>query len=106
MSDIRILLGKRIKELRKQRNITQQKLAELIDVDQRNMSAIECGINFPTKHFIKIAQALNIELKELFNFEHLELSEDNMRTQAKLLIDSLDSHDLNIVFKLLKSMLY
>lgn len=104
MSDIKFLLGQRIKELRKQNNITQQQLAELINVDQRNMSAIECGINFPTKHFLKIAQAFNIEVKELFDFEHIELTDEIMKSEAKSQIDRLNSHDLKIIYKLLKSM--
>ena len=48
MKDIKILLGKRIKELRKKLNISQQELAEKINVDARNLSNIECGISFPS----------------------------------------------------------
>lgn len=102
--DIKLLLGKRIKELRKERGITQQQLAELINIDQRNMSAIECGLNFPTKHFVKIAKALKIELKELFNFNHLSLTEDEIRKESKQFIDTLSPHDLKIIYKLLASM--
>ena len=104
MEDIRVLLGKRIKELRKKRNITQQQLAELIDIDQRNLSAIECGINFPTKSFMKIADAFNIKLQELFDFEHLELSNENIKIEIKNMVDKLDPHDLKIIYRFLKSM--
>ena len=104
MDDIKILLGKRIKELRKAKNWTQEYFAEKLDIDQRSLSAIECGLNFPTKNFVKIAQVLNIELKELFDFEHIEKTEDNMRSEAKRYIENLDSHDLKIIFMLLKSM--
>ncbi|MBP3821501.1 helix-turn-helix transcriptional regulator [bacterium] len=104
MDDIKILLGKRIKELRKAKNWTQEYFAEKLNIDQRSLSAIECGLNFPTKNFVKIAQVLNIELKELFDFEHIEKTEENMRSEAKHYIEKLDFHDLKIVFKLLKSM--
>ncbi len=104
MDDIKKLIGKRIKELRKSKKMTQEQFAEKIDIDQRSLSAIECGINFPTKNFIKIAQVLDIELKDLFDFEHINKTDEKMRIEAKNYIDKLDSHDLKIVFKLLKSM--
>ena len=40
------LLGKRIKELRTQKQLTQEQLAEMVDMGERNLSKIECGINF------------------------------------------------------------
>ena len=104
MDDIRILIGKRIKELRKSKNWTQEQFAEKLDIDQRSLSAIECGVNFPTKNFIKIAQTLGIEVKDLFDFEHLEKSEEAMRREAKKYIEKLNSHDLKVIFKLLKAM--
>lgn len=36
-------LGKRIYELRKQQNISQEELAEKLDISQRSLSKIETG---------------------------------------------------------------
>ena len=47
-NNIKVLLGKRIKELRNKRGFTQEFLAEKIGVGQRNLSKIECGNNFVT----------------------------------------------------------
>ena len=44
--DIKKLLRKRIKELRQRKGLTQEQLAEMIDVGERNLSKIECGNNF------------------------------------------------------------
>ena len=44
--DIKKLLGKRIKELRQRKNLTQEQLAEMIDVGERNLSKIECVNNW------------------------------------------------------------
>ena len=104
MENIKILLGQRIKELRKAKKYTQEQFAEMIDIDQRSLSAIECGINFPTKHFMKIAKTFNVELKDLFDFDHLDVSDSDMRIQSKNFIDKLSQHDLNIIYKLLKAM--
>lgn len=105
MSDIKKLLGQRIKELRKTKNLTQEQFAEMIDIDQRNLSSIECGINFPTKHFLKIAQVCEIELKDLFDFGHLELNELEMQAKTITLIKRLNERDLKIVYRLVKSMI-
>lgn len=104
MDDIKKLLGLRIRELRKSKKLTQEQFAEKIDIDQRSLSAIECGINFPTKNFIKIANILEVELKDLFDFEHIQKTEESMKNEAKIFIDKLSSHDLKIIYNLLKSM--
>ena len=42
MSDFKKLLGKRIKEIRKSKNLTQEKLAELINIE---VPSIVCPIS-------------------------------------------------------------
>ena len=39
-------LGEKIKRLRKSRGLTQEQLAELVDISSRNLSNIEQGISF------------------------------------------------------------
>lgn len=69
-TDIKILLGKRIKELRTKRGLTQEKLSEIVGVEQRNLSKIECGKTFLTSDTLsKLLIALEVEAKELFDFE-------------------------------------
>lgn len=97
-------IGRRIKEIRLSKNITQQQLAEMIDIDQRSMSAIECGTNFPTKNLLKIANSLGVELKELFDYEHLEIDDSQKFNQISKLLYNLSSHDLNIVYRLVKNL--
>lgn len=101
---IKKLIGRRIKEIRLSKNITQQQLAEMIDIDQRSMSAIECGTNFPTKNLLKIANSLGGELKELFDYEHLEIDDSQKINQISKFLHNLSSHDLNIVYRLVKNL--
>ncbi len=69
--NVKKLLGGRIKEIRKLRKITQERLAELIDIEPNNVSKIENGKNYPSpENLAKIARALNIEIHELFIFNH------------------------------------
>ena len=63
------LLGLKIKELRKQKKFTQEKLAEMLDLDIGYISKLEVGRNFPTIGTLeRIANALDVELYEIFQF--------------------------------------
>ena len=67
------LFGKRIKELRLRKNYTQEMLAELLGIGERNLSKIECGVNFVSAETLEnLSKALNVSYKDLFDFEHLE----------------------------------
>lgn len=76
-TDIKKLLGRRIKELRTKKGLTQEKLAELVGVGERNLSKIECGNNFVTSETLtNILNALEVEPDELFHFQHLRNIEE------------------------------
>ena len=70
-----IVIGKRIRELRKQRKWTQALLAEYSEVEPSNISHIERAatkLSLPT--LIKIANALEVSLDELV-YDNLKKSE-------------------------------
>lgn len=72
MSDFKKKFGANLKKLRKSRNITQEKLAELIDIHFRQMSKIETGENFPSSKTIEnICYALKISPAKLFDFDFI-----------------------------------
>jgi len=83
----KILLGKRIKELRKQKGLTQEQLAELIDLETTSLSGIESGRHYPSLPTIeKIARVLGIEIKMLFDFHHLQ----DVEVLKQNIIDNID----------------
>ena len=87
------LLGRRIKELRTQKRLTQEQLAEMVDMGERNLSKIECGINFVSAETLqKISKALNISPKDLFDFDHLK--DDNIKREE--LISAINSNEVDI----------
>lgn len=70
-------LGKRISELRKQLNISQEELAEKLEISQKSLSKIETGRNFLTSETLdKLVLALGVKANELFDFEHLGTQSD------------------------------
>lgn len=63
-------LGKRIRELRQQRGLSQEKLAEYINIATNTLSNIERGQAFMSAAlFDRLIAILNITPKELFTFE-------------------------------------
>lgn len=71
------LLGKRIKEIRNKRGLTQEKLAELVEINTPNISYIENGKFYPSyETFIGLVRALDVEPKELFTFDTAKNPED------------------------------
>ncbi len=105
MEEIKYLLGLKIKELRSKKGLSQQQLAELINIDQRNLSNIECGNTFPTKSLLAITKAFNITLPELFDFNYLAKNTDEMKTYIINRLDNLDSNNIKILYKLIHSMI-
>ncbi|WP_273419352.1 helix-turn-helix domain-containing protein [Veillonella caviae] len=64
---IQIKLGQRIKELRKQKNLSQEKFALQINLDRSYYTSVENGKrNVSIENIKKIADGLNISLEELF----------------------------------------
>lgn len=65
---ITIALGKRIRELRKNQGISQEKFALQIGLDRTYYASVEAGKrNISIVNICKIARGFNITLSELFS---------------------------------------
>ena len=63
--------------MRLNRGLTQEQLAEAVDVSQRTLSGIEIGENFVTAETLdKLISALNTTSEELFATNHLKNQEE------------------------------
>lgn len=99
--DNKKLLGKRIKGIRKSCNLTQEELAEKVNIDITTLSGIESGRHFPSLVTLeKIAKTLNVALTTLFDFNHL-ISTAEMRSFIGNNMDLLSDDDIKFVYKLL-----
>ena len=62
-------IGERVKSARKNKGITQEKLADMVGVSTTYIGFIEQGQRLPSiKTSDKIARALGVKLSELFDF--------------------------------------
>lgn len=73
-TDINAKIGIKIKLLRTKLDISQEKLAELADINKNSVGAIERGESaVKVETLEKIANALKIELKELVDTSKIDL---------------------------------
>ena len=68
---LQIAIGKRIKSIREEKNISQQDIAGLCNIEKSNFSRLEAGNTNPTIYTLsKIAEYLGVSLKDLVDIEN------------------------------------
>lgn len=66
--DIRVIVGERIKKLRKIRELTQEELAYYSSLDRTYINSVENGRrNISIVNLEKITKALNVSMKDFFD---------------------------------------
>ena len=105
MKNIKELFGLRLKELRKNKGISQAELSELISVDAKHISRLETGKTFPYAETLEsLAKALNVPVKEFFSFEYLEESKVTIEGIEELLVGA-GEEKLKLIHKVIKAIL-
>lgn len=100
------LLGARIKELRRKRGLTQDKLSEMIDIDPKHLSRIEVGGSYPSFETLeKISTALKVELKDFFEFEHQASRQKEITNSINALLKEATPDKMRLVLKVLRAII-
>ncbi|QLG37695.1 helix-turn-helix transcriptional regulator [Paenibacillus sp. E222] len=107
MSELRQLIGTRIRAMRNAKGLTQQKLADIAGLDYRYIGALERGErNFSIDTLEKVLLALNLELYELmYSVEEIhDLKKHQLEAVDEYLglLDSLTDEQINIMRKIVK----
>jgi len=69
MESTKVLLGARIREIRKAHGLTQEQLAVLVDIEQKHVSCIERGKNAPTIDRLQtISEVLDVPIRDFFDY--------------------------------------
>ena len=105
MANIKSLFGRKIKEYRKKKNLTQAQLAELVNVDDKHISCIESGKNFPSADLIeRLATSLDVEPKDLFEFYYLQDVKD-LKSDINIMLEKLNKDELTLAHKYIRTFL-
>lgn len=101
------LLGAQIAKIRKDRDFSQNQLAESVHVSVETISRLERGVTTPSlKTLEKISLALRIPLKEFFNFDHLPEPTDSSKEEFSKLVNFLKNkseNDIRLSYHILKN---
>ena len=99
-----LLFGKRIAKLRARKNITQEKLAELIGYSPNHISKLESARTNPSFDLIiKIAEALNVEVKELFDYEKSKKENNELVDKITFAVKDLNSQKQKFIYQTIKN---
>ena len=83
-------LGKRIQELRKDQNLTQDRLAERAGLTLNYIGKVERGEAQPTlEALLSITTALKSNLSNLFFYLDRPLTKDEVKARIRELVDQL-----------------
>jgi len=85
MPSLRRQFGKRIKGIRRERRLTQEKFAELVDISVDFLSLIERGLNSPSfEKLEQMAHILKMPVRDLFDFrKRLETASGPAKSERK-----------------------
>lgn len=105
MSDIKKQFGRNVKYYREKSGLTQEQLAEKLDVNGRSLSFIECGTNFVSAQMLeKLCKVLKVKPKQLFDFEFCPNSAEDTKTALNNLIAN-NQNKIDDIYKLLSTFL-
>jgi len=105
MAETKVLLGKRIRTLRRKYDYSQEQLAEKANISGKYLGEIERGqANISIDVLDKISTGLEIKVSNLLDFEH-ELGRKALMTKISALIKSADDNSLQLIFRIIKAIL-
>ena len=99
--------GQNVQKYRKYRNLTQEKLAELVGVDVTSISAVETGKYFPSAdNLARIVEVLQVQFSDLFEFDSLMANEEMFNDIIEMLTSfKCDKKRLNAVRNFVKTLI-
>ena len=106
MEQKKILIGQKIKEIRKNFNLTQEKFCEQIGLEPSSLSNIENGKSFPSMGTVlKIMDEFQILPENFFDYEYLNTEEELEKSMIEI-IKSRSFEDKKRLYRIIQQNLY
>ena len=103
MEDIKLLLGERVRNLRKQKGLSQEGLGWKSELHFTYIGGIERGEkNCSINSLCKIAKGLDVDVIELFKFPNEMKNANQLKRLVKNKIDEASPKTLNLITELMK----
>ena len=100
--------GEKIKNLRNNNNISQEKLSKMLNINRNNLSRIETDKSAPTSDILyNLAKIFNISIDTLLEINKIE--ENSLQKKEKIskitkYCNNLSLQELDFLIKIIKSM--
>lgn len=104
MKDNKILLGRKIKEIRKKSKYTQETFSELIGIETSSLSNIETGKSYPSMlTVLNIIEKLNLKPQDLFDYDYFQ-SAEILENEMTEIIKRLPDEKKRLLYRIIKTM--
>ncbi len=104
MSDLKKAIGKRIQIIRKSKKLTQEKLAEMVNIEPTSLSYLETGKYSPSVETLqKLSEVLKVQPWEFYYVA--DVSDEEKKDELKKALDN-NPKLLKIIYKFYKSVNY
>ena len=100
MDNVKKKLGENIRRLRRSRSMKQHELAELVGVEDKTISRIEVGGNYPSMDLlVRISNVLNYDITEFVNFNDKisQVYSDFDKNEIKVIKRFLDKLEKSLI---------
>jgi len=105
MGEILIKFGKRIRQLRRSKDMTQERLAELANLSLQSVGEIERGRGNTTLLNIEnLANALGAGVPALFDFGETDMTRRDAETELESLLRKCADSDLRALLAVARSL--
>ena len=96
-------LGQFLKEKRESSGLSLKRLSSITGISDSELLKIENGTRKKPgwEHLCKIAKALNLQIKDLFDFSEDELSREEVKAMIDKTLEKFEKEDLEIAYKLI-----
>ena len=99
-----IAIGSKIKEARERAHLTQEELAEIIDISPTHMSVIERGVKTPNLDtFVKIVKALNLSADALL-LDGMDQVNDSIVAELSVRLGRLTDENQNRILNAIRAL--
>ena len=99
-----IAIGSKIKDARERAHLTQEELAEIIDISPTHMSVIERGVKTPKLDtFVKIVKALNLSADALL-LDGMDQVNDSIVAELSVRLGRLTDENQNRILNAIRAL--
>ncbi len=102
MDKEKVLIGRKIKEIRKKNKLTQENFCEQIGIEPSSLSNIENGKSFPSMQTVlRIIEKFGASPNDFFNFQYLQ-NEKELEEEIFKIIKNQPYEKKQIIFRIIK----